>query len=75
MKRLLPVLLLVLVLPLWLSCGGKDKDTKKAKTEKGETEVAMPEMPQHIDYYDLKLQLRKYAKVDIPVNEAILSEP
>jgi hypothetical protein len=75
MKRLLPVLLLVLVLPLWLSCGGKDKEAKEAKTEQGETEVAMPEMPQHIPYYDLKLQLRKYAKVDIPVDETVLSEP
>ncbi len=75
MKRLLPVLLLVLVLPLWLSCGGKDKDTKQAKTAKGETEVVMPEMFQHIPYYDLKLQLRKYAKVDIPVDETVLSEP
>jgi hypothetical protein len=75
MKRLLPVLLLVLVLPLWLSCGGKEKESKEAKTVKGETEVAMPEMVQHIPYYDLKLQLRKYAKVDIPVDETVLSEP
>jgi len=77
MKRLLPVILLVLALPLWLSCGGKDKQSKEttAKTAKGETEVAMPEMPQHIPYYDLKLKLRKYAKVDIAIDETVLSDP
>ncbi len=76
MKRLFPVLLLVL--PLWVSCGGdKNKSATEASKTKGEGVQQAQEvtMPTHIPYYDLKLKLRKYAKVDLPVDSTIISEP
>jgi hypothetical protein len=78
MKRLSPVLLLVLVVPLWLSCGGdKNKPASKASKDKGESVEQAQEvtMPPHIPHYDLKLKLRKYAKVDLPFDSTIISGP
>jgi hypothetical protein len=78
MKRLIPVLLIVLVLPLWISCGddkGKPAtEGTKSKAEGAQEEQEVTMFP-HIPHYDLKLKLRKYAKVDLEVDETILSEP
>ena len=77
MKRLLLVPLLVLALPLWVSCGGKDNTPSEKSKQEGvqkETEVTMT-IPDHIPYYDLKLKLRKYAKVDMGYDPAVLSDP
>ncbi len=77
MKRLFLLPLLVLALPLWLSCGGKEgAPSEKAKDEgaQKEAEVTMT-MPEHLHYYDLKLKMRKYAKVDIGLDQTVLSDP
>ncbi len=76
MKRLLLLPLLVLALPLWLSCGGQEgAPSEKAKGEGAkEAEVTMT-MPEHIHHYDLKLKLRKYAQVNIDYDHTVLSDP
>lgn len=77
MKRLILVPLLVLVLPLWLSCGGQEgapSDKAKNEGDAQEAEVTMT-MPEHIHHYDLKLKLRKYAQVNIDYDQTVLSNP
>ena len=76
-QRNLFLALLFTTLPLWFSCAGEDS-TPSERAKDGDaqqaTEVA-PTIPEHILFYDLKLQLRKYAKVDISLDEELLSEP
>ncbi len=75
MKRLLLVPILILALPLWVSCVSKDDSGKtKQQGAQKETEVTMA-IPDHIPYYDLKVKLRKYVKVDMGYDAAVLSDP
>ncbi|MEJ2721196.1 MAG: peptidase [bacterium] len=76
-RRAFLIPLLILVLPLWLSCGGqKSEPSEEAKTtgEAEEAEMA-PVLPEHLPNYDIKVQLRKYAKVEIGYDDAFLSAP
>ena len=76
MKRLFLISLLVLVLPLWLSCGGQEgTPSEKAGGEAPEEEEVTMTIPEHIHHYDLKLKLRKYAQVNIDYDESLLSDP
>ena len=77
MKRLFLIPLLVLALPLWLSCGGKEgTPSEKAKNEGApEKEEVTMTIPEHLHHYELKLKLRKYAQVNIDYDQTVLSDP
>ena len=76
-RRLFLIPVMILILPLWLSCAGQDSDPAEEAKDTGASEEAemAPVMPEHIANYDIKIQLRKYAKVDMTYDEAILSAP
>ncbi len=77
MKRFLAFSLIALALPLWLGCSGEDSAPSDKAQVAQDTDAAEEEMtlPEHITNYDLKLQLRKFAKVDIEYDESVLSAP
>jgi hypothetical protein len=76
-QRNVVLTVLFAALPLWFACAGDDSaPSDQAKTGDATEEVeAVPTFPEHIPHYELKLQLRKYAKVDIAFDEEVLSEP
>jgi hypothetical protein len=77
MKRFLALSLIAVTLPLWLGCGGQDSTPSDKATVAQDTDAAEEEMtlPEHMTNYDLKLQLRKFAKVDLGYDESVLSAP